>query len=104
MPGPLYFRARAASGELVKVANLNTQGYTMINFEWLVKFAPFDRVEERIESARKLNAIAGVRIPERSAVEATWPVIDPKALASGPAQSQFLEFLDWVAARLGAAL
>ena len=98
--GPLYLQARAATGELVKIANVNTQGYTVINYEWLVKFPPFDRVEERVELAKRLNAIPGVRIPERSAVEGWWPGIEPKALAPEASQTKFFEIFDWVSARL----
>ena len=33
-------------------------------YEWLVKFPAFDRVEERVELAKRLNAIPGVQRPE----------------------------------------
>jgi len=100
--GPLYLQARAATGELVKIASVNTQGYAVVNYLWLAKFPPFDRVEERVELVKRLNAIPGVQIPERSAVEALWPGIDPKALAPEAAQKQFFEAFEWVAARIDA--
>ena len=98
--GPLYLQAKVATGELAKVANVNSQGYTSIGYDWLVRFPPFDGVEERLELNKRLNAIPGVQIPERSAVEAFWPGIDPKALAPEAAQRQFFEIFDWVADRL----
>jgi hypothetical protein len=98
--GPLYFQAQIAPGILAKIANVNTQGYTMVSYDTLAKFPPFDRVEERVELNRRLNRIAGVQIPERAAAEATWPGIHLQALASEPTRAKFVEVLDWVSARL----
>ncbi len=101
--GPLYLQPRAASGELVKVANMNTQGYVAIGYDWLVKFPPFDAAEQRVEVNRRLNSIPGVQIPERAAVDASWPGIDPKVFASEAARARFLKVFDWVALQLANA-
>lgn len=98
--GPLYFQARDAASASVRIACVNTQGYTMVQYDALVKIPPFDRVEERVEMNARLNKIAGVQIPERYAVSATWPSIHLRALAPEAAQRQFFDVLDWVAARL----
>jgi hypothetical protein len=79
---------------------VNTQGYTTIGYVGLLEFPPFDRTEERVELNNRLNRIPGVQIPERAAVEGTWPGLQLQALASEAPQRQFLEVLDWVATRL----
>jgi hypothetical protein len=98
--GPLYLQARAATGELVKVASVRTYGHAIVNYELFKQLPPFDRVEERVELGRRLNSIPGVKIPERSAVEGLQPTIAPEALAPLAAHAQFFEVFDWVAARL----
>ena len=79
---------------------MNTQGYVEVLYNNLGKSAPFDQADARVEMNRRLNAIHGVQLPERAALQATWPNIQPSALASDAARSQFFEVFDWVAARL----
>jgi hypothetical protein len=98
--GPLYLQARAANGELVKIASVRNYGHAIVNYELFKHLSPFDRVEDRVELSRRLNSIPGVEIPEQSAVEGLQPTIAPEALATEAAQGQFFEVFDWVAARL----
>ena len=60
--GPLYLQARAATGELVKIASVRTYGYAIVNYGAFQQFPPFDRAEERVEVNRRLNRIPGVKI------------------------------------------
>ena len=95
--GPLYFQAVDAAGTPVRIANVNTHGQVMVQYDYLVKFPPFDQVSVRVELNNKLNKIPGVNLAERSAVEAKWPGIQLAALTSPAAQHQFFAVLDWVA-------
>jgi hypothetical protein len=99
---PSTFRPEPPQERQVKIASVSTQGYAVVNYVWLAKFPPFDGVEQRVELVKRLNVIPGVHIPERPAVEALWPGIDPKGLAPEAAQRQFLEVFEWVVARLEA--
>ena len=98
--GPLYLTAGSQDGAVAKIANVSAWGGTMINFESLATTRPFDRVEERLELSRRLNAIPGVLIDDRYPREATWPMIRPEALQSDEAIAGFYDAMDWVAARL----
>ena len=100
--GPVYYRIEVGPGVHAKIANVNTQGYTMVGYDTLAKLPPFDRVEERVEFNRRLNEIPGVEIPERLAAEASWPGIQLEVLAPEPSQERFVEVMDWVATRLSA--
>jgi hypothetical protein len=95
--GPIYFAAKDASGRVVKIANVNTAGGIQLGYDTLAKFPPFDRVEARIEANNRVNAIPGVQISERLAVDATWPGIKREVLAPEPALAAFLGVLDWIA-------
>jgi hypothetical protein len=98
--GPLYLQARDGAGALVKIAGVNTQGYVEVLYNNLSKSAPFDQTDARLEMNRRLNEIEGVRLPERAALDATWPGIQLAALSLDAARSQFIEVFDWVVARL----
>jgi hypothetical protein len=98
--GPLYFQAPVAPGVFAKIANINAQGYTMVNYDTLARFPPFDRAEKRVELNRLLDFIPGVEIPERAATEARWPGIELHVLASEEAHRRFVAVLDWVAGEL----
>lgn len=100
--GPVYLTAGEDAGGPVRIANVNTQGLTMVSYADLVNFAPFDTVGLRIELNNRLNEIAGVQIPERYAVDARWPSIHLAVLAPEASRAKFFEVLDWVAARLTA--
>ena len=98
--GPLYLTSPGTVGDQVRIVNINTQGLTMVQFDVLSKWPPFDTVEERIELNDRLNRIAGVNIAERYAVDATWPSIHVEVLESDEAQAALFEVLDWAASRL----
>jgi hypothetical protein len=84
----------------VKIAALDTKLSVNVLYHKLIKSPPFDRADARIELNRRFNEIPGVKIPERTAEAGSWCGIHSMALAPEAAQKQFVEVLDWVAARL----
>jgi hypothetical protein len=98
--GPLYLQAKAAAGNLVKIASVNTQGSTEFSYVTLAGVAPFDAVDARLALNRRLGSIPGVQIPDRYAVDARWPRIQLALLAHDEAQSTYFAILDKVAEEL----
>lgn len=98
--GPLYLQARAADGSLVKFANVNAQGYAMVAYSALAPFPPYTSAEVRVTLNNRLNEIRGVHLPERNAVNATWPGIQPSVIGQLAVQDELLAAMDDVAQQL----
>jgi hypothetical protein len=78
-----------------------TYGTVEIYFYWYQYKPPFDSEEKRRELLNRLNAIAGVSLPDDAI--ARRPGIPLSALKDEPALKQFFEILDWVVQEIQAA-
>jgi len=81
-----------ASGYLFPFA-LYTYGRVEIQFQWMLRRAPFDAPERRVELQRKLNTIPGVEIPDGGLDRR--PSIPLEALTNENAVEAFLATMDW---------
>jgi hypothetical protein len=99
--GPVYLEASDRLGRRVKIANVNAQGSIMILYISLADTPPFDEESRRLDLHRRLTAVPGVSLSEKSARDKGWPSIPLGALANNEARRQFFEVMDWVAAQLG---
>jgi hypothetical protein len=70
-----------------------TYGRVEIQFQWMLRRAPFDQFERREEMRRQLVAIPGVEIPPDSLDRR--PSIPLEVLAEGTALNDFLGVMDW---------
>lgn len=84
---------RDRSGSRRAILGCHTSGAVEVEFQQLKLMPPFDSLETRRELLRRLNAIEGVRIPERMAE--TWPTVKLEALRGGRSLDQFQTALDW---------
>jgi hypothetical protein len=72
---------------------LYSYGRVEIQFQWMVRRAPFDAPERRVQLQQKLNAIPGVEIPDRGLDKR--PSISLEALTNDKALEAFLAAMAW---------
>jgi hypothetical protein len=81
-----------ASGYLFPFA-VYTYGRVEIQFQWMLRRAPFDAPELRVALQQRLNAIPGVEIPDGGLDKR--PSIAFAALTDAKALEMFLSAMDW---------
>lgn len=79
---------------------LYTNGRIGVQFKWMLRRPPFDSLEKRKEPQAKLNAIAGIHIPD-DAIEKKPPL--PRSALQDEAEAiTFLAAMDWAIAEVQA--
>jgi len=81
-----------ASGYLFPFA-LYSYGRVEIQFQWMLRRAPFDAPQRRVQLQQKLNTIPGVEIPDGGLDRR--PSIPLEALTNANALEAFLAAMDW---------